>query len=367
MAKMVVGVRFKKAGKVYYFDPKDIELKQFDHVVVETSQGIEYGEVALSPRENQTGIETKIKPVLRKATQADDDTYNNLKIKEKEAKKIFDQKVIEHKLEMKLISVEYTFDKKKAIFYFTSEGRVDFRDLVKDLASIFRIRIELRQIGVRDEAKIFNTLGVCGRTTCCASFLGDFAPVSIKMAKVQNISLNSAKISGVCGRLLCCLAYEHEFYNGVNKQMPKVGAVVQTPEGLGQVIRQDILKEQIHVRVQLEDDKMEERIYTPDQVERTNIPKCAFGKKDQEGNKPQAGCCGQGGGCGQGKKKIPNLEKTNFKSKKNNNSDGKKEENTQTSQQASGNNKKKQGKPKQNYSKKPNKKNDNRQRNGKES
>jgi cell fate regulator YaaT (PSP1 superfamily) len=205
MTKKVVGVRFKKAGKIYYFDPQDLELNQYDHVVVETVQGMEYGEVALTPREvDENLFSASIKPVVRKATERDDSDYESLKEKEARARTVFEEKVKAHNLDMKLINVEYTFDKKKAIFYFTAEGRVDFRSLVKDLASIFRVRIELRQIGVRDEAKIFNTLGVCGRNTCCSQWLGDFTPVSIKMAKEQSLSLNATKISGICGA--CCAA-----------------------------------------------------------------------------------------------------------------------------------------------------------------
>ena len=231
MGKSVVGVRFKKVGKIYYFDPLDIEFEQFDPVIVETVRGIEYGEIALTARDvDEAEMVAPVKPVIRKATETDTIEFNKLKQNEQDAKAIFIAKAKKHKLEMKLIDVEYTFDQKKAIFYFTAEGRVDFRELVKDLASIFKVRIELRQIGVRDEAKLFKGLGVCGRTTCCAQWLGDFTPVSIKMAKEQNLSLNSTKISGICGRLLCCLTYEQEFYEDVSKKLPKVGQKVITAD-----------------------------------------------------------------------------------------------------------------------------------------
>ena len=267
MMKTVVGVRFKKAGKIYYFDSIGLPIHQYDHVVVETAQGIEYGEVALAPREiDDEGMKTAIKPVLRLATAEDEKDYADLRTKERDARKVFEKKVREHHLDMKLINVEYTFDKKKAIFYFTADGRVDFRNLVKDLASIFRLRIELRQIGVRDEAKIFNTLGVCGRNTCCSQWLGDFTPVSIKMAKEQGLSLNSTKISGICGRLLCCLTYEDDFYHKITKKMPKIGNWVTTPDGEGQVYRLSVLDEKVLVRVQLPGDETEIRPYDVDQV-----------------------------------------------------------------------------------------------------
>lgn len=262
MAKSVVGVRFKKVGKIYYFDPQNLEVEQYDHVIVETVRGVEYGEIALGPREIEDDLITApIKPVIRKATEKDTSDFERLKRKEIEAKDIFIEKARAHKLEMKLIDVEYTFDKKKAIFYFTADGRVDFRDLVKDLAAVFKVRIELRQIGVRDEAKIFKGLGVCGRTTCCAQWLGDFTPVSIKMAKEQNLSLNSTKISGICGRLLCCLTYEQEFYEEVTRKMPRVGQQVITPDGEGEVFKLSILEETVFVKMQMEKDDTEVRKY----------------------------------------------------------------------------------------------------------
>ncbi|MGL4607675.1 MAG: PSP1 domain-containing protein [Eubacteriaceae bacterium] len=279
MGKSVVGVRFKKVGKIYYFDPSGIELKQFDPVIVETVRGIEYGEVALAPREiGEEEIVAPIKPVIRKATEKDTQDFQDLKIKEKEGKEIFISKAKKHQLEMKLIDVEYTFDHKKAIFYFTAEGRVDFRELVKDLASIFKVRIELRQIGVRDEAKIFKGLGVCGRTTCCAQWLGDFTPVSIKMAKEQNLSLNSTKISGICGRLLCCLTYEQEFYENVAKKLPKVGQKVITADGEGEVFKLSILEETVFVKIHLENDETEVKKYLLEEIEVKKFEKI---KKDK--------------------------------------------------------------------------------------
>lgn len=267
MTTTVAGVRFKKAGKIYYFDSAGLPVRQHDHVVVETVQGLEYGEVAMPLRDiDETQLKTPVKPILRIATEKDDRNYESLRQEEKEAAEIFEEKVKEHHLEMKLVSVEYTFDNKKAIFYFTADGRVDFRKLVKDLASIFHRRIELRQIGVRDEVKLFNTLGVCGRKTCCSEWLGDFSPVSIKMAKEQGLSLNSTKISGICGRLLCCLTYEDPFYREITKKMPKVGNWVTTPDGEGQVYRLNVLEEKVVVKIQNEDDETTIKSYGVDEV-----------------------------------------------------------------------------------------------------
>lgn len=239
----IVGVRFKKAGKIYYFDPGTLGLQKEDPVVVETARGIEYGQVVIAPREMEDdAVVTPLKPVLRKASEKDTAKVAENEAKESEALRICAQKIEAHKLDMKLVSVEYTFDISKIIFYFTAEGRVDFRDLVKDLASIFRTRIELRQIGVRDEAKMLGGIGCCGRSLCCSTFLGDFEPVSIRMAKEQNLSLNPAKISGICGRLMCCLKYESNLYGGpaCRKQpMPKQGARVIAPDGEGNVIAVD--------------------------------------------------------------------------------------------------------------------------------
>ncbi|MDO9491923.1 stage 0 sporulation family protein [Acetobacterium sp.] len=279
MGKSVVGVRFKKVGKIYYFDPLDIEFEQFDPVIVETVRGIEYGEIALTARiVDEEEMVAPVKPVIRKATENDSVEYNKLKQNEQDAKEIFINKARKHKLEMKLIDVEYTFDQKKAIFYFTAEGRVDFRELVKDLASIFKVRIELRQIGVRDEAKLFKGLGVCGRTTCCAQWLGDFTPVSIKMAKEQNLSLNSTKISGICGRLLCCLTYEQEFYEEVSKKLPKVGQRVITADGEGEVFKLSILEESVFVKIQVNKDETEVKKYLLEEIEVKKFEKV---KKDK--------------------------------------------------------------------------------------
>jgi len=279
MGKSVVGVRFKKVGKIYYFDPLDIEFEQFDPVIVETVRGIEYGEIALTSRiVEEEEMVAPVKPVIRKATETDTLEFNKLKQNEQDAKEIFIAKARKHKLEMKLIDVEYTFDQKKAIFYFTAEGRVDFRELVKDLASIFKVRIELRQIGVRDEAKLFKGLGVCGRTTCCAQWLGDFTPVSIKMAKEQNLSLNSTKISGICGRLLCCLTYEQEFYEEVSKKLPKVGQRVITSDGEGEVFKLSILEETVFVKIQVNKDETEVKKYLLEEIEVKKFEKV---KKDK--------------------------------------------------------------------------------------
>jgi len=279
MGKSVVGVRFKKVGKIYYFDPMEFELKQFDPVIVETVRGIEYGEIALEAREvGEEEIVAPVKPVIRKATEKDTKDFEKLKSRESEAKEIFIAKAQKHKLEMKLIDVEYTFDHKKAIFYFTAEGRIDFRELVKDLASIFKVRIELRQIGVRDEAKLFKGLGVCGRTTCCAQWLGEFTPVSIKMAKEQNLSLNSTKISGICGRLLCCLTYEQEFYEEVSKKLPKVGQRVITADGEGEVFKLSILEETVFVKIQINKDETEVMKYKLEEIEVKKFEKV---KKDK--------------------------------------------------------------------------------------
>ena len=268
MGKSVVGVRFKKVGKIYYFDPLDITFEQFDPVIVETVRGIEYGEIALTARDiEEEEMVAPVKPVIRKANEEDTREFLKLKEKEEQAKEIFSAKAKKHQLDMKLIDVEYTFDQKKAIFYFTADGRVDFRELVKDLAAVFRVRIELRQIGVRDEAKLFKGLGVCGRTTCCAQWLGDFTPVSIKMAKEQNLSLNSTKISGICGRLLCCLTYEQEFYESVSKKLPKVGQTVITADGEGEVFKLSILEETVFVKMQTEKDETEVKKYRLEEIE----------------------------------------------------------------------------------------------------
>ena len=246
----VVGVRFKKAGKIYYFDPADMNIQKDTYVVVETARGIEFGECVIGIKEiNENDIVAPLKSVLRIATEEDIDRHFKNKDKEKDAFNICLKKIQEHGLTMKLIDVEYTFDNNKVIFYFTADGRVDFRELVKDLATIFKTRIELRQIGVRVEAKMLGGLGPCGRPMCCSSFLGDFASVSIKMAKEQNLSLNPTKISGICGRLMCCLNYEQSTYEDIRKRMPKVGSIVKTSEGTGEVFSNNIVKESVKVKL----------------------------------------------------------------------------------------------------------------------
>ncbi len=246
----VIGIRFKPAGKIYYFDPTNLQLEKGDQAVVETVRGMEFGDVVTNVKEvSEEELIAPVKPVIRKATNADRKVYEQNKVKAAEALVICEKKVAEHNLTMKLIDAEYTFDKSKIIFYFTADGRVDFRELVKDLASVFKIRIELRQIGVRDETKLFESLGPCGRPICCSKWLGDFNPVSIKMAKDQNLSLNPGKISGICGRLLCCLKFEHETYKEVLREMPPVGAYVKTPDGKGNVEKISVMNEKVTVRL----------------------------------------------------------------------------------------------------------------------
>ncbi len=250
----VIGVRFKKAGKIYYFSPGNLNVKKENSVIVETARGIEFGKCVIEPKDiNESEIVSPLKSVLRVATEEDVQKHNENKEKEKKAFDICIQKIQQHELHMKLIDVEYTFDNNKVIFYFIADGRVDFRELVKDLASIFRTRIELRQIGVRDEAKMVGGLGPCGRTMCCSTFLGDFVPVSIKMAKEQNLSLNPTKISGICGRLMCCLNYEQDTYEKIRQKLPKVGSVVSTPYGNGEVINNSVVKESIKIKIKVED------------------------------------------------------------------------------------------------------------------
>ena len=246
----VIGVRFKEVGKVYYFDPNGIQMKKGDMAIVETARGVECGEVAMENREiEDKDIVHPLKKMIRKATQGDLKKVEENRKKERHAFEICEKKILDHKLEMKLVDVEYTFDNNKILFYFTADGRVDFRELVKDLASVFRTRIELRQIGVRDEAKMLGGLGICGRPFCCTSFLGEFQPVSIKMAKEQGLSLNPVKISGTCGRLMCCLKYEQAAYSDLLRTTPKNGAVVNTPEGRGVVVDVNLLTGMLKVRM----------------------------------------------------------------------------------------------------------------------
>lgn len=263
----VIGVRFRTAGKIYFFSPLDYEIYKGDHVIVETARGVEYGTVVIAPKEIQEDkVIQPLKPVMRVAGPEDDAIEAKNKEKEKEAFTICLEKIKKHGLQMKLIDSEYTFDNNKLLFYFTADGRIDFRELVKDLASVFKTRIELRQIGVRDETKIMGGIGVCGRPLCCHTYLADFAPVSIKMAKEQNLSLNPTKISGVCGRLMCCLKNEEETYEELNSRLPNVGDYVTTPEGLkGEVSSISILRQLVKVIVTINDEK-EIREYKADEL-----------------------------------------------------------------------------------------------------
>ncbi len=258
----IVGVRFKEAGKIYYFSPKEFEIRRNDFVMVETARGLEMGEVLVPPREiPDEEIVAPLKDVLRKASDKDHETAKENAVLEREAHDVCQKKILERGLNMKLVDVEYTFDRSKILFYFTADGRVDFRELVKDLAAQFRTRIELRQIGVRDEAKMLGGLGCCGRPVCCKTFLGEFQPVSIKMAKEQNLSLSPTKISGLCGRLMCCLKYEQDTYECLRKQMPKLGKEIMTPDGIGVVVENNIISEKSRIRLTLEDGTNDMREY----------------------------------------------------------------------------------------------------------
>ena len=253
----VVGVRFRSAGKIYYFDPAGSDMKVGTHVIVETARGVEYGTVMIAPKEVEDDkVVQPLKSVIRVATKEDEKQERRNKEKEKDAFKICLEKIAKHELEMKLVEAEYTFDNNKLLFYFTADGRIDFRELVKDLASVFRTRIELRQIGVRDETKILGGIGICGRELCCKSYLSEFAPVSIKMAKEQNLSLNPTKISGVCGRLMCCLKNEEETYEYLNSRLPNIGDTVTTADGLkGEVQSVNVLRQLVKVIVEVNDEK----------------------------------------------------------------------------------------------------------------
>ena len=259
----VIGVRFRQAGKVYYFDPQDMKIEKGQHVIVETARGVEYGDVVMGNREVEDDkVVLPLKPVIRITTPEDDEKEIANRAKEKEAFSVCLQKIKKHELDMKLIDAEYTFDNNKVLFYFTADGRIDFRELVKDLAAVFRTRIELRQIGVRDETKIKGGLGICGRVLCCNSYLSEFAPVSIKMAKEQNLSLNPTKISGVCGRLMCCLKNEQDTYEYLNSKLPDVGDRVTTPEGLnGEVHSVSVLRQLVKVIVTVGNDEKDIREY----------------------------------------------------------------------------------------------------------
>ena len=264
----VIGVRFRNAGKIYYFSPGNMEIKTGDHVIVETARGIEYGYVVLGSRDvEESKVIQPLKSVIRMATKDDKNKEQLNRAKEKDAFKICQEKIRKHNLEMKLIDAEYTFDNNKILFYFTADGRIDFRELVKDLASVFKTRIELRQVGVRDETKIVGGVGICGRALCCHSYLTEFIPVSIKMAKEQNLSLNPTKISGVCGRLMCCLKNEEETYEYLNSKLPGIGDYVTTDDGLkGEVQSVNVLRQLVKVIVVVEKDEKEIREYKVEQL-----------------------------------------------------------------------------------------------------
>ncbi len=283
----VIGVRFRTAGKIYYFDPVSFEIKRGDHVIVETARGIEFGTVMMGATEvEDEKVVQPLKPVIRIATQRDMEQEASNRSREKEAFKICQEKIHKHELEMKLIDAEYTFDNNKVLFYFTADGRIDFRELVKDLASVFKTRIELRQIGVRDETKIVGGIGICGRSLCCHSYLADFIPVSIKMAKEQNLSLNPAKISGVCGRLMCCLKNEEETYEELNRKLPGVGDYVVTDDGLkGEVHSVNVLRQLVKIVVE-EGDEKEIKEYPAEQLQfrrkRGRKEKLELSKEEQQ-------------------------------------------------------------------------------------
>ena len=290
--KIIIGVSFRQAGKVYFLDPGDEQIERGEHVIVETAKGVEYGTVVVPNREMaEEKIVAPLKKIIRVATPKDEDIELKNREKEKDAYKICLEKIAKHRLEMKLIAAEYTFDNNKLLFYFTADGRIDFRELVKDLASVFRTRIELRQIGVRDETKICGGIGICGRTLCCHSYLSEFAPVSIKMAKEQNLSLNPTKISGVCGRLMCCLKNEEEAYEELNSRLPHIGSHVKTAEGLDAEVQSvSVLKQLVKVIVFLDDGEKEVREYRVDELKfRPNKPKNRIkDKHDKELKKLEA-------------------------------------------------------------------------------
>lgn len=302
----VIGVRFRTAGKIYYFDPAGHVIRTGDHVIVETARGIEYGFVVLGNREvDDSKVVPPLKPVIRMATREDEAVETRNKTKEKDAFRICQEKIKKHGLEMKLIDAEYTFDNNKVLFYFTADGRIDFRELVKDLASVFKTRIELRQVGVRDETKIMGGIGVCGRPLCCHSYLSEFIPVSIKMAKEQNLSLNPTKISGVCGRLMCCLKNEEETYEVLNSSLPGQGDYVTTSEGLkGEVQSVNVLRQQVKVVVTVDRDEKEIREYKVEELRFKPRKKKGKGGDKQTGDLPDAEL-----------KKLEALEKKEGKSK----------------------------------------------------
>ena len=301
----VIGVRFRNVGKIYYFSPGQLEIKAGQHVIVETARGIEYGYVVLgNSNVNDNKVIQPLKAVIRMANEEDDRIETENKAKEKDAFKICQEKIRKHGLEMKLIDVEYTFDNNKILFYFTADGRIDFRELVKDLASVFRTRIELRQVGVRDETKIVGGVGICGRPLCCHTYLSEFIPVSIKMAKEQNLSLNPTKISGVCGRLMCCLKNEEETYEYLNSKLPGVGDTVTTDDGQkGEVHSVNVLRQTVKVRMVVDKDEIEIKEYKVEQLRFKSRRK----KEKNQGEKNQAQDAEL--------KKLEALEKSEGKSK----------------------------------------------------
>ena len=310
----IVGVRFRNAGKVYYFDPKGYKIKAGDHVIVETARGFEYGTVIGGIREvTDDRVVQPLKAVIRVATQEDDLRAEKSRAKEKDAMRICNEKIRKHKLDMKLIDAEYTFDNNKVLFYFTADGRIDFRELVKDLAAVFKMRIELRQIGVRDETKILGGIGICGRVLCCNSFLSEFAPVSIKMAKEQNLSLNPTKISGVCGRLMCCLKNEEDTYEYLNSKLPNIGESVTTIDGVrGEVQSVNVLRQKVKVLVDAGDEK-ELREYDVRELKfkpKRRKEKGGKGEKSEHGERSE-----KGSGADRELRELEALEKKEGKSK----------------------------------------------------
>ncbi len=300
----VIGVRFKRVGKVYYFSPGSIVFKQGDIAIVETAKGMEYGEVVIADKDvMENDLVAPLKKVVRRANSKDEKKIEENIRKESEAYAAFQEKITEHGLDMKLVDVEYTFDNSKIVFSFTSDGRVDFRELVKDLASVFKTRIELRQIGVRDEAKMLGGLGPCGRECCCSYFLGDFNPVSIKMAKEQNLSLSPTKISGLCGRLMCCLNYEYEHYKETKRRMPKQGSTVETSRGKGVVLDINAITEKVRVKITLPDESFDIESFdlVDIQMNKGAVKPQGNGKPqngEQVGEKEERQCGGQCGGQG---------------------------------------------------------------------
>ena len=282
--KKVVGVRFKHANKTYYFDPNGIDVEIGDKVVVETARGMELGTVIFKDKELSKKHDMDVKPILRMANERDLANQNRSKSEKAEAMRLCKEKIKSHALDMKLVDVEYTLDNSKIIFYFTSDGRVDFRELVKDLAAIFRIRIELRQIGVRDEAKMIGGIGSCGRSLCCSKWLNEFQPVSIKMAKTQNLSLNPAKISGICGRLMCCLNYENDNYLEAAKEMPTVGETIKTKDGMAVVLDVNVLENIIRAKIETKDKRniVEVKTYSKEEVKRMGKRKCCCKSKEDD-------------------------------------------------------------------------------------